>query len=116
MPFSPRSILIYRKDVKSIVEITSIGTEHYETSISTVVPGRLLDRKGIDFCLKNLTEIARADSTIRICSLFTRQSCESDFYDTKHLYLDSFIQHYFIINNLVNVFLNGFPIIVIMPK
>ena len=87
MPFSPRSILIYRKDVKSIVEITSIGTEHYETSISTVVPGRLLDRKGIDFCLKNLTEIARADSTIRICSLFTRQSCESDFYDTKHLYL-----------------------------
>lgn len=87
MPFTPRSIIIPRKDVKAAVEITSIGTQHYDTSISTSVPFKPLDRSLIDFCLNNLKELAKSESSMRICAIFTKQTCESEFLDMKQLYL-----------------------------
>lgn len=44
MPFTPRSILIYKNDCNCVVEVTSIGVEHYESSIVSDVKGFNLTR------------------------------------------------------------------------
>ncbi|KAK8839260.1 hypothetical protein M9Y10_032191 [Tritrichomonas musculus] len=86
MPFTPRSILVFRNDVQAVVEITSIGTEFYDTSMSSFIPGDYLDRRKIDFCLNNIGELAKSNSSIRICALFTRETCQLKEYDQKKLY------------------------------
>ncbi|KAK8842585.1 hypothetical protein M9Y10_025443 [Tritrichomonas musculus] len=86
MPFTPRSILVFREDVQHIVEITSIGTEHYETSISSYLNGGILDRRVIEYCLQNLNLLAKSDSPIRICASFTKETCKLSEYDQRCLY------------------------------
>lgn len=87
LPYTPRSVLILRSDGNAIVEITSLGTQKYNTSISTLCNGNFLDKKSIEYCLNNLNELAKLDSRIRICSLFVDESCELKYFDQKNLYI-----------------------------
>ena len=87
MPFIPRSILIYRDDIESIVEVTSIGTEHYESTLSTDIHGNYMDWKSIKYCLEHLEELSKSNSSIRICALFTNNTCKLNEYDKKNLYI-----------------------------
>lgn len=86
MPFTPRSVLVYRSDVQSVVEITSIGAQHYESSMSSFLPADYLDRRKIDFCLKNLSLLSKSNSRIRICALFIKETCKLNEFDQKNLY------------------------------
>lgn len=87
MPFTPRSVLVYRQDINSVVEITSIGAQHYEPSMASKLPGFLLNKNKIDYCLDHLDELAKSNSSIRICAMFTNEKCKLKEYDQKQLYL-----------------------------
>ncbi|KAK8898117.1 hypothetical protein M9Y10_000386 [Tritrichomonas musculus] len=87
LPYTPRSVLILRGDGNAIVEVTSLGTSDYNTSIATMSNGNLLDKKSIDYCVNNLDELAKLDSRIRICSLFFNESCKPQYFDEDNLYI-----------------------------
>ncbi|KAK8897631.1 hypothetical protein M9Y10_015594 [Tritrichomonas musculus] len=89
-PFIPKSILIYRNDVKFMVEIMSIGTQQYDTRVLRNVLGNVLTKKNIDYCLKNIDELSKSYPSIRICALFTGKTCLLNEYDENCLY---FIDH-----------------------
>ena len=87
IPFTPRSILIYRNDIKSLVEVTSIGAQHYESTCINSLYGRKLTEDDIDYCLNNLNELANSNSNVRICALFINDQCKLNDYDQRNLYI-----------------------------
>lgn len=86
MPYVPRSILVYRSGPKSLIEITSIGTQSYDSYMSSLVCGDILKRYYIDYCLKHLDELALSQSEIRICALFFSKECTINDFNQKRLY------------------------------
>ena len=87
MPFTPRSIVVLRTDVDSLVEIKSIGSQHYESSSLQSVCFQSLWKYNIEYCIENLKELAKSDSQIRIAALFINETCKLNEYDQKSLYL-----------------------------
>ena len=93
LPFTPRSVLIYKNTPKSqgfietITEINGIGSFDYNSMDSTFCRGAILDKNLILHCINNLNELSLVDAKIRICSLFVNDTCDPSEYDTKNLYV-----------------------------
>ena len=89
MPFVPKSILIYRSGPRALIEVTSIGTQNYDSYLSSSVYGDILKRPYIDYCLSHLDELALSQPPIRICALFFNIECTINDYNQKRLYFVS---------------------------
>lgn len=87
LPFVPRSVLILRSDGNNIVEVMSLGTEKYNSQISTKCNGGILSNKDIDFCFDNIKELSKLDAQIRICTLIVNETCDVKYFDQNNLYI-----------------------------
>ena len=95
LPYTPRSIVVLRSDIDSLIEIKSIGTQHYETTVLKNVCFQYLSKYNIEYCIEHINELAKSDSNIRIGALFINGTCKLNEYDQKQLYLISPSNYYF---------------------
>lgn len=86
IPYTPKGVLIYRSDAKSLLELRLIGTELYDIILADEFQIDYLDKEKIDYCIKNISELSKTEPEIIICSLFVKETCKLSQYVQNKLF------------------------------